>query len=85
MRVLVRTVSGAADNLPDEADPPEVRKEDTSSEVVMWLMLSGEGYTTAELTDYAERYLVDSFSVQEGVSGVFVGGAKEYAARCCAS
>ena len=74
-------ISGAADNLPDEADPPEVRKEDTSSEVVMWLMLSGEGYTTAELTDYAERYLVDSFSVQEGVSGVFVGGAKEYAMR----
>ncbi|MGQ7249326.1 efflux RND transporter permease subunit [Halomonas sp. V046] len=74
-------ISGAADNLPDEADPPEVRKEDTSSEVVMWLMLSGEGYTTSELTDYAERYLVDSFSVQDGVSSVRVGGAKEYAMR----
>ena len=74
-------ISGAADNLPDEADPPEVRKEDTSSEVVMWLMLAGEGYTTPELTDYAERYLTDSFSVQEGVSSVHVGGAKEYAMR----
>ncbi|MBB3140205.1 efflux RND transporter permease subunit [Halomonas organivorans] len=74
-------ISGAADNLPEEADPPEVRKEDTSSEVVMWLMLSGEGYTTAELTDYAERYLVDGFSVQQGVSGVFVGGGREYAMR----
>ncbi|MFG6136675.1 efflux RND transporter permease subunit [Halomonas sp. B23F22_10] len=74
-------ISGAADNLPEEADPPEVRKEDTSSEMVMWLMLSGEGYTTAELTDYAERYLVDGFSVQEGVSGVFVGGGREYAMR----
>lgn len=74
-------ISGAADNLPEEADPPEVRKEDTSSETVMWLMLAGEGYTTAELTDYAERYLVDSFSVQEGVSSVRVGGSREYAMR----
>ncbi|QEM81240.1 efflux RND transporter permease subunit [Halomonas binhaiensis] len=74
-------ISGAADNLPDEADPPEVRKEDTSSETVMWLMLAGEGYTTAELTDYAERYLVDSFSVQEGVSSVRIGGSREYAMR----
>nr|WP_300309108.1 efflux RND transporter permease subunit [Halomonas sp.] len=74
-------ISGAADNLPDEADPPEVRKEDTNSETVMWLMLAGEGYTTAELTDYAERYLVDSFSVQEGVSSVRIGGSREYAMR----
>ncbi|WP_413614947.1 efflux RND transporter permease subunit [Halomonas cupida] len=74
-------ISGAADNLPDEADPPEVRKEDTSSETVMWLMLAGDGYTTAELTDYAERYLTDSFSVQEGVSSVRVGGSREYAMR----
>ncbi|ALM52016.1 efflux RND transporter permease subunit [Halomonas huangheensis] len=74
-------ISGAADNLPDEADPPEVRKEDANSETVMWLMLAGDGYTTAELTDYAERYLVDSFSVQEGVSSVRVGGSREYAMR----
>lgn len=74
-------ISGAVDDLPEEADPPEVRKEDTSSETVMWLMLAGEGYTTEELTDYAERYLVDRFSVQEGVSSVRVGGAREYAMR----
>ncbi len=74
-------ISDAAGNLPDEADPPEVEKADSSSEVVIWLSLSGEGYTMAELTDYANRYLVDRFSIQPGVSRVIIGGGREYAMR----
>ncbi|WP_148254337.1 efflux RND transporter permease subunit [Aidingimonas lacisalsi] len=74
-------ISGARDNLPDEADPPEVQKADSSSEVVVWLSLSGEAYTIPELTDYADRFLVDRFSVQPGVAQVRVGGGREYAMR----
>jgi len=74
-------ISDAAGNLPDEADPPEVEKADSSSEVVIWMSLSGEGYTMAELTDYANRYLVDRFSIQPGVSRVIIGGGREYAMR----
>ncbi|WP_027962738.1 efflux RND transporter permease subunit [Halomonas halodenitrificans] len=74
-------ISDAAGNLPDEADPPEVQKADSSSQVVIWLSLSGEGYTMAELTDYANRYLVDRFSIQPGVSRVIIGGGREYAMR----
>ncbi|SEK91113.1 efflux RND transporter permease subunit [Halomonas daqiaonensis] len=74
-------ISDAAGNLPDEADPPEVEKADSSSEVVIWLSLTGEGYTMAELTDYANRYLVDRFSIQPGVSRVIIGGGREYAMR----
>ncbi|MEQ5802620.1 efflux RND transporter permease subunit [Halomonas sp. H10-9-1] len=74
-------ISDAAGNLPDEADPPEVEKADSSSEVVIWLSLAGEGYTMAELTDYANRYLVDRFSIQPGVSRVIIGGGREYAMR----
>ncbi|MFP4252635.1 MAG: efflux RND transporter permease subunit, partial [Guyparkeria sp.] len=44
-------INGALDNLPEEADPPEVEKADSSSEVVLWLGLSGEEYSIAELTD----------------------------------
>jgi multidrug efflux pump len=29
-----------------------------------------------QLTDYAERYLVDRFSVLDGVARVWVGGAR---------
>jgi multidrug efflux pump len=74
-------ISGALRNLPSEADPPEVQKADSSEEVVLWLSLSGAGYTIPELTDYAERYLVDGFSVQPGVARVRVGGGREYAMR----
>ncbi|MCK0768347.1 efflux RND transporter permease subunit [Chromohalobacter canadensis] len=74
-------VSGVSDNLPEEADPPEVEKSDSSDDVIMWLSLTAEGYSVPELTDYANRYLVDRFSTQTGVSRVRVGGGKEYAMR----
>ncbi|NWO09402.1 efflux RND transporter permease subunit [Chromohalobacter salexigens] len=74
-------VSGVSDNLPEEADPPEVEKSDSSDDVIIWLSLTAEGYSVPELTDYANRYLVDRFSTQTGVSRVRVGGGKEYAMR----
>jgi multidrug efflux pump len=74
-------VSRIADNLPVEADPPEIQKVDANDDVIMWLNLAGEGMTVPELTDYAERYLVDRFSVLDGVARVRVGGGQSYAMR----
>ncbi|WP_275288668.1 efflux RND transporter permease subunit [Halomonas elongata] len=74
-------IAGARDNLPDAADATEVRKEDSGSDIVIWLSLSGSDYDIGELTDYAERYLTDRFSVQDGASQVIVGGGYEYAMR----
>jgi len=74
-------VSGILDDLPDEADPPEIRKVDSNQDVILWLNLAGEGYTVPELTDYAERYLVDRFSILDGIARVRVGGAQSYAMR----
>ncbi|MBN2871385.1 MAG: efflux RND transporter permease subunit [Halothiobacillaceae bacterium] len=74
-------INSALGNLPEEADPPEVEKADSSSEVVLWLGLSGEEYSIAELTDYAERYLVDRFSVLPGVARVRVSGSQTYSMR----
>ncbi|GEN28858.1 multidrug transporter [Halovibrio variabilis] len=74
-------IAGALRNLPDDADNPEVTKADSSGEVVVWLSLSGEDYSITELTDYANRFLVDSLSVQPGVARVRVGGGSDYAMR----
>ena len=74
-------VSGASDNLPAEADPPEVQKATGDDDVIMWLNLVGEGMTVADLTDYAERYLRDRFSVLDGVARVRIGGNQRYAMR----
>lgn len=74
-------VSGALDDLPDEADPPEIQKADSSDDVIMWLNLTAAGMTTMELTDYAQRYIEDRFSALDGVSRVRIGGAKERSMR----
>lgn len=74
-------ISGVLDQLPEEADPPEVQKEDSSDDVIIWLSLASDRMSIAELTDYAERYVVDQFSIIDGVSRVRVSGAQTYAMR----
>ncbi len=74
-------VSRVVDDLPVEADPPEIQKVDSNDDVIMWLNLEGRGYSIPELTDYARRYLVDRFSVLDGVANVRVGGDQTWAMR----
>ncbi len=74
-------VSGILDDLPDEADPPEIEKVDSNDDVIMWLNLVSDRLSVPELTDYADRYLVDRFSVLDGVSRVRLGGGQSFAMR----
>ncbi|MFN7164097.1 MAG: efflux RND transporter permease subunit, partial [Hyphomonas sp.] len=50
-------------------------------DVILWLNLASQKLATPELTDYANRYLVDRFSALDGVARVQVGGARDYAMR----
>lgn len=74
-------VSRVLDRMPEEADPPEVEKADSDSEVIMWLNMSSSRMDTLQLTDYADRYVVDRLSALNGVSQVRVGGQQRYAMR----
>ncbi len=74
-------VSGVIDNLPEEADPPDIQKADSSDDVILWLNLNSDRLDTLELTDYAKRYIQDRFSVLPGVARVRIGGGLEYAMR----
>ncbi len=74
-------ISRVADRLPDEADAPEVQKADSDSEVILWLNMSSTAMDTLQLTDYAERYVVDRLSALNGVSQIRVGGQQRYAMR----
>ena len=47
----------------------------------MWLNLTSDRLSIPELTDYAERYLMDRFSVLDGVALVRVGGGQRFAMR----
>lgn len=74
-------ISGIQDNLPEEAEPPEVQKVDSNDDVIIWQNLSSERMSVSELTDYAERYLVDQYSALDGVARIRVGGGLSYAMR----
>lgn len=69
---------------PEEVQPPNVGKTEISAEVLMYLNLTngpGASHTPLELTDYAERYLVDRFSRLPGIARVRISGGTRYALR----
>jgi multidrug efflux pump len=74
-------VARILDKLPDEADPPEVAKQDTGAEATLWLNLSSETRSMMELSDFADRYLVDALSMVEGVAFVSQYGERRQAMR----
>lgn len=74
-------VSGVLDNLPLEAEPPDIQKASSDDDVIMWLNLSSDRLSLPALTDYAERYILDRFSVLDGVARVRIGGRQSYAMR----
>lgn len=68
-------------NLPDEADPPEVSKQDRAAETTMWIDVSSDTLSVMQISDYAERYLIDALSVVEGVGNVRGTGNRRPAMR----
>jgi len=74
-------VSRVVDQLPAEADPPEIAKVDANRSAVMYLNLLSDRHSGLELTDYADRYLIDRFSTVSGVARVQISGARRYAMR----
>lgn len=74
-------VSRVLNNLPDEVDPPEVSKADSDTQPILWFNLTSPVMDILQLTDYAERNIVDRLSVVDGVSGVRIGGQQRYAIR----
>ena len=74
-------ISRALRQLPEQADPPQVTKADSDESVIVWFVLQSEVMSTLELTDYAQRYIVDRFAVVDGVAQVIVGGGRTYAMK----
>ena len=67
--------------LPDEADPPQISKQDSTASASLWLDLSSDTHSIMELTDYAKRHLIDTLSVVEGVGNIWGGGRRTQAMR----
>ncbi len=74
-------VGRVVSSLPDEADPPEISKADANAEPIIFVNLSSDTLGSLELTDYAERYVVDRFAALPGVARVRLTGDRRYAMR----
>lgn len=74
-------ISRVVSQLPPEADPPQVAKSDSNAESIMFLSFSAENMTSLQVTDYAERYIIDRLSTVPGVSRASMSGARRAAMR----
>jgi len=74
-------VSRVMDRMPEEADPPEVEKVEADADVIVWLNMRSNTMDTMQLTDYADRYVLDRLSSLDGVAQVRLGGGQRYAMR----
>ncbi len=74
-------ISRVVDRMPDEADAPEIAKVESDSDPIIWLNMSSTAMDTLQLSDYAERYIVDRLASLEGVAQVRIGGQQRYAMR----
>ncbi len=73
-------VSRIYNKLPDGADLPVIRKFDTGGFPCVMISVSAP-MSGMEITDYLNRYILDKFSVIEGVSSVDIAGNQEKSMR----
>jgi multidrug efflux pump len=74
-------VSRVLQQLPPEADPPEVTKQNQGMDATLYVGVESRTRSLMELTDYAERNLVDRLSVIDGVAQIRMAGAQVPAMR----
>ncbi|MDH3430481.1 MAG: efflux RND transporter permease subunit [Gammaproteobacteria bacterium] len=74
-------VSSVLRMLPDEADPPQVSKQDSSAETTMWVNVASSTRSLMEVSDFAERYIVDALSTVDGVAQIRGSGRRRPAMR----
>jgi multidrug efflux pump len=74
-------VSRVRGQLPSEAKDPVVAKIEADAQAILWLAFSSERHSTLEITDYADRTLVDRLQALPGVASVIIGGERRYAMR----
>jgi multidrug efflux pump len=67
--------------LPADANEPRIVKNDSDADPVMRLSLTSDRMTAAELTDYADRFIVDRLATLEGVASIDVYGERRFAIR----
>ena len=74
-------ISTVRNELPDEAENPEITQQSLQAQVMMWVVLTSDELDRLALSDLADRVLIDSLSTVPGVAQVLFGGERRYAMR----
>ncbi len=74
-------ISGSIGNLPLDVESPIVLKTEADASPFIWIGMKSKEWNAIQLSDYADRYLVDTFSVVPGVAKVMIGGERRPAMR----
>ncbi len=74
-------VSRVIAQLPEQADPPQIAKANADAQPILFLSLTSTTLNRLQLSDYANRYLVERLSTVPGVATVGLGGAQFYSMR----
>ena len=74
-------VARIVDNLPSEANAPQILKQAAGFTTTMWLSVSSSTWSDLDLGDYTERYLVDQFSSVKNVGRIMTGGLRDLSVR----
>jgi multidrug efflux pump len=74
-------VSRVIDRLPEDAEAPQIIKADSDADPILRASLMSELKTPEELTDIAERTIVDRLSTIDGVAEVQIDGNRRYSIR----
>ena len=67
-------VARSIGNLPLDVEAPIVSKVEADARPMLWIALTSDEWDAIQLSDYADRYLVDRLSVVHGVAKVMIGG-----------
>ncbi|MDB5424952.1 MAG: AcrB/AcrD/AcrF family protein [Phenylobacterium sp.] len=78
VRDAVRRVTA---QLPIQADPPQIAKANADAQPILFLSLISTTLNRLQLSDYANRYLIERLSTVPGVATVGLGGAQFYSMR----
>jgi multidrug efflux pump len=74
-------VARIVNRLPDETDEPQVFKNDSEADPVLRVAIVSDRMTPSEITDYADRFIVDRLATLDGVASISVFGSRSYAMR----
>ncbi len=74
-------VQSVTDDLPEDADEPEIEKNDSQGDPILWMTMTSQEMSATELTDYADRFVTDRLETLSGVAAVNIYGDRPYAMR----